>query len=53
MCLIKVANRIAIEDTGIGMEKDTLKGLFAYDNTHKAEGKYNQSDAGIGLMITI
>jgi signal transduction histidine kinase len=44
--------RIEIEDTGIGMDKDTLKGLFTYDNAHKAEGKYDQSGAGIGLMIT-
>jgi signal transduction histidine kinase len=43
--------RIEIEDTGIGMDKDTLNRLFSYDNTRKAEGKYDQSGAGIGLMI--
>jgi signal transduction histidine kinase len=44
--------RIEIEDTGVGMTKNALKGLFNYDKTHKAEGKDNHAGAGIGLMIT-
>jgi signal transduction histidine kinase len=44
--------RIEIEDTGVGMTKNTLKGLFNYDKARKAEEKYCHGGAGIGLMIT-
>jgi signal transduction histidine kinase len=44
--------RIEIGDTGVGMTRNALKGLFSYDKARKAEGKDNQGGAGIGLMIT-
>lgn len=44
--------RIEIGDTGVGMTRNALKGLFSYYKARKAEGKDNQGGAGIGLMIT-
>lgn len=38
---------IEIEDTGIGMSKDSVKNLFTYRKSNK-----NNSGAGIGLIIT-
>lgn len=43
---------IEIEDNGVGMNQKSVDKLFTYDKSHKKQGTYGESSAGIGLMIT-
>lgn len=45
-------NIIEIEDTGIGMSKNTISNLFRYDELHKSKGTSGEPSAGIGLILT-
>jgi signal transduction histidine kinase len=42
---------IGIEDTGTGMDNDTIDKLFKYNENH-AKGTHGESSAGIGLILT-
>lgn len=42
---------LTIEDTGVGMSKDTIEKLFSYNENH-ARGTDGESSAGIGLILT-
>jgi len=44
-------NIIEIEDTGVGMNKDTVSNLFSYDESHKEKGTFDESSTGIGLLL--
>lgn len=43
---------LSIEDTGIGMEKNTIEKLFSYSEAHQEKGTYGESSAGLGLLLT-
>lgn len=45
MCLI------AIRDTGVGMDKDTLNGLFKIDQNISRKGTNDERGTGLGLII--
>ncbi|MGM0407445.1 MAG: sensor histidine kinase, partial [Bacteroidota bacterium] len=43
---------IAIEDTGIGMDKTTKEKLFSYSGSHQFGGTSGESSSGLGLLLT-
>ncbi len=43
---------IAIEDTGIGMDRETKENLFSYSGLHTPSGSAGESSSGLGLFLT-
>ena len=43
---------IAIEDTGIGMDRETIENLFTYSGAHQHSGTSGESSSGLGLFLT-
>lgn len=42
---------ISISDTGIGIEKKSIPGLFNLNNTYKKPGTENEKSVGLGLLL--
>ena len=42
---------IRISDTGVGMSKETLNGIFAIDTTTTTAGTANEKGTGLGLVL--
>jgi signal transduction histidine kinase len=43
--------RVQISDTGVGMDKKTLNGLFRIDKMHSATGTSGETGTGLGLLL--
>jgi len=43
--------RVAVCDTGIGMDQRTLEGLFRSDSKQSRKGTEGESGTGLGLLI--
>lgn len=43
---------ISIEDTGIGMDNETIENLFTYSGAHQHSGTSGESSSGLGLFLT-
>ncbi len=43
---------ISIEDTGIGMDRETIENLFTYSGAHQHSGTSGESSSGLGLFLT-
>tara|TARA_R110000868_G_scaffold368227_1_gene631196 strand:- start:24186 stop:27479 length:3294 start_codon:yes stop_codon:yes gene_type:complete len=43
--------RLTISDTGIGMNKDLLKGVMSLDSKSTREGTNNETGTGLGLVL--
>lgn len=42
---------IEMEDTGVGMDAQSVEKLFTYNKSHKLQGTKGESSSGIGLML--
>ncbi|MBN1597287.1 MAG: ATP-binding protein [Bacteroidales bacterium] len=56
MIIIRIAKKdnqiiIEIEDTGVGIDSESLKKLFTFNKDHKTKGTKGEKSAGIGLFI--
>lgn len=43
---------ISVSDTGVGIEPQTLKTLFRWDNKHVTTGTLGEKGTGLGLMLS-
>ena len=43
--------KISVEDTGVGISKETIDDLFSIDKNTSTQGRENETGTGLGLIL--